>query len=80
MDQPPPKRHSTNPFLISLRLRKLKSKAILTNLELAEEMDTSISTMKRWLAGEVAPYPTKQRRLEMVERKFGIRDENGELR
>jgi transcriptional regulator with XRE-family HTH domain len=81
MDQPPkPKRHTTNPFLIAIRLRKLKSKSMLTSEELAEELGAGIASVWRWLAGTVAPHPRMQRRIEQVERKFGIRNENGELK
>ena len=44
---------------LSNNIRTLRKKAGLTQVELAESMDISIATLRRWEGGETAPSGTK---------------------
>lgn len=44
---------------ISGNLRALRKKAGLTQIELAEKVNVSIATLRRWEAGETAPNATR---------------------
>ncbi|MBQ4431994.1 MAG: helix-turn-helix transcriptional regulator [Synergistaceae bacterium] len=44
---------------ISANIRQLRKRAGLTQIELAEKLDVSIATLRRWEAGETAPNGTR---------------------
>ena len=44
---------------ISSNIRQLRKKAGLTQMELAEKLEVSIATLRRWEAGETAPNGTR---------------------
>ena len=44
---------------ISSNIRQLRKKAHYTQIELAEKLDVSIATLRRWEAGETAPNGTR---------------------
>ncbi|MBQ6972846.1 MAG: helix-turn-helix domain-containing protein [Synergistaceae bacterium] len=44
---------------ISANIRQLRKKAGLTQIELAEKLEVSIATLRRWEAGETAPNGTR---------------------
>lgn len=44
---------------VSANIRRLRKKAGLTQIELAEKVGVSIATLRRWEAGETSPTGTK---------------------
>ena len=44
---------------ISSNIRQLRKKAGLTQMELAEKLEVSIATLRRWEAGETSPNGTR---------------------
>lgn len=65
---------TTNPDIVAMRLRSLKSYLLRTNAEMAELFGVTELSMIRWTNGKFAPLLKHQRTLERLERVHGLRD------